>query len=251
MKVVGFTALHYGRDYLGSAIRSIIDHIDEYHVAYSPIGSHGFRTDVPCPETRAELVSIAQQAAGDKLRWHDGQWAHEGLQRESIHQYAPDADVILVLDADEIWPAALVNAVIHYAGTVQYSDPRRFFRLPIVHFWRSFYRAVIHDPAYPVRVIFPRIPEQRGTETAFAHKPPIAHMGYAQRSEIVNYKQLTHGHRNEWRKDDWFNSIFMANRQTDCHPVGSEWWNPELVDPLQFMPAWMVGHPYFNMEVIP
>jgi hypothetical protein len=79
MKVISYTALHYGRDYLAAAIRSVIDHVDEHWILYSPIGSHGHRTDVPCPDTRDELYAKAELAAGSKLRWHDGEWAHEGL----------------------------------------------------------------------------------------------------------------------------------------------------------------------------
>ena len=249
MKVVGFTALLYGRDYLGYAIRSIIDHIDEYHVAYTSIGSHGHRSDVKCPETRAELYAIAAQAAGDKLRWHDGEWPYEGAQRDSIHEYAPDADVIVVLDADEIWPAGMAEKVIALPNRV-YWYPKRM-RLPMIHYWRSFYRAVLYDPAFPERVIYPK---KELNETGFYNlfdAEPINHMGYAQRPEIVQYKQLTHGHRNEWRKDvDWFTDRFMANAQTDCHPVGSEYWNPERVDPLEYMPHWMQDHPYYHKQVI-
>src|SRR5689334_10084788 len=131
MKVVGFTALHYGRDYLAYAIRSIIDHIDEYHVAYTAIGSHGHRTDVKCPETRDELYAIASAAAGSKLRWHDGEWPYEGAQRDSIHEYAPDADVIVVLDSDEIWSEGLLPYILHSPGYLQVNVQQ--WRLPIIH----------------------------------------------------------------------------------------------------------------------
>lgn len=243
MTIIAYTALHYGRGYLAYAIRSVINHIQELHVLYSPVGSHGHQTNIPCPETREELYTIAAYAAGDKLRWHDGQWAHEGLQRDSIYQYAPDADVILVLDADEIWNDVSLNLLL--ASTRHWG--KRYIRLPMVHFWRSFYRAIIHDPAYPIRVIYPH--ETDGERTWDTH--PIAHMGYAQRPEIVEYKQLTHGHKNEWRTDiDWFQERFMANAQEDCHPVGSEYWNPEYVEPLDYMPSWMALHPYYMKEVI-
>lgn len=252
MKTIAYTALHYGRDYLDAAIRSVIDAVDEYHVLYSPIGSHGHLSDHRCPETESELREIAHNAALGKLRWHFGAWGHEGQQRDSIYQYAPDADVILVLDADEIWHPDLVSAVLSYAGTVQYNPPLHRLRLPMIHFWRSFHRAMLHDPALPERVIFPRIDPKYGAGAAFSHKPPICHMGYAQRSEIVEYKQHVHGHKGEWRRDcDWFHDRFLANAQRDCHPVGSEYWNPEPVKPLDYMPQWMSQHPYFNLEVIP
>ncbi len=245
MKVISYTALHYGKDYLYWAIRSVIDHVDEHHILYAPVGSHGHRTQQPCPDTRAELYAEAERAAGDKLRWHDGTWAYEGEQRNSIHAYAPDADVILVVDADEIWNWRMVM------GAIQFKQGVKRWRVPIIHFWRSFYRAVLHDPAYPERVIYPKAEtEFVGTWNA-AHIWPICHMGYAQRSELVKYKQHTHGHKGEWRKDDWFNTVFMANAQRDCHPVGSEYWNPEPVNPWDYLPEWMQEHPYAKLEIIP
>lgn len=277
-KIVAYTALHYGKDYLASAIRSVIDHVDEYHALYTPIGSHGHRTDVPCPETRDELLEIAL-SAGSKLRWHEGEWGWEGQQRDTIFSVAPDADLILALDADEIWAEGLAQMVIESAA--KHPFPTNF-RVPIIHYWRSFHRCVLHDPAYPVRAISPKAKGQeaitfhpfRADTPDTPHDMPshevteilrkirageyrdeamaINHMGYAQRSEIVNYKQLTHGHKGEWRRDvDWFNDKFMANAQVDCHPVGSDYWNPETVNYLDYMPAWMSDHPYAEMAVIP
>jgi len=257
-KIIAYTALHYGKDYLSWAIRSIIDYVDEYYVLYSALGSHGYRTSVPCPETRADLYPIAQKAAGDKLRWIDGNWSHEGEQRDAIHTVCPDADVILVLDADEIWNLETVALI---TSSIPHSSWQRV-RLPMIHFWRSFNRAILHDPAYPERVIYPRLGGDK-TETitsvtaltsdGFVKRQlgPICHMGYAQRPQIVNYKLLTHGHRGQFRTDcDWFNDKFMANAQQNTHPVGSEYWNPELVNPLDYMPAFMEDHPYLDEEVI-
>jgi len=248
-KVISYTALLYGVDYLEYAIRSVIDAVEEHHVIYSPIGAHGHRTDIPCPETRDELYAAAERGAGRKLRWHDaGPFPYEGAQRDSIHQYAPDADVILVVDADEVWPKETVRDA--YINWLQVGDKHfKRLRFPMIHYWRSFYRCVLHDPAYPERVIYPKL--QGGVETN-GISLPIHHFGYAQRPEIVEYKQLTHGHKNEWRKDcDWFHDKFMANAQTDCHPVGSEYWNPEPVDPFALgLPEFMREHPYAGMAVI-
>ncbi len=247
MKVVSYTALHYGKDYLYYAIRSVIDHVDEHYILYSRVGSHGHRTDRPCPDTRSELIELAKRAAGDKLRWIDGEWSHEGQQRDSIFGYAPDADVILVVDADEIWHPRMVEGAVKSA-----IDPEvKRWRMPIIHFWRSFYRAVLHDPAFPERVIYPKTPGHQVLTWNGMRLNPIAHMGYAQRSELVEYKQHTHGHKGEWRKDDWFNTVFLASAQTNCHPVGSEYWNPEPVNPWDYMPDFMKDHPYAKLEVIP
>lgn len=252
MKVISYTALHYGSDYLYHAIRSVIDHVDEHHVLYSPVGSHGARADMPCPDSRGDLYDLALLAAGDKLRWHDGEWPDEGKQRESIHLVAPDADVILVVDADEIWSWGAVDCAL-MVGAAQ--PPIRSWRVPIIHYWRSFYRCVLRDPAYPTRIILPKQPvaEQYIQYAADGELRwvGINHMGYAQRPDVTFYKQFTHGHRGEWRwKDDWFHTIFMTNRQHDCHPVGSEYWNPETVNPWDYMPDFMRQHPYANLDVI-
>ncbi len=248
MKVVAYSALHYGSDFLSHAIRSIIDEIDEYIILYTSVGSHGHRTSTPCPDTREELYDMAYAAAGKKLRWFDGEWPYEGAQRDSIFGIVPDADVIVVLDADEVWPPGLLQEAIE--GTSHWH--RRDIRMPMIHYWRSLSQAILHDPACPVRLIYPQVKEGAETYTPDQSRPllnrVIHHLGYAQRSEIVRYKLLTHGHKAEFRRDcDWFNDIFMdSNRTTDLHPVGSEYWNWEEVE----IPDFMLDHPFANLELI-
>jgi hypothetical protein len=244
-KYIAYTALLYGKAYLGYAIRSVIDQVDEYWVLYTPVGSHGSRTDERCPDTVEELYAIAKCAAGDKLRWCNGRWTGEGQQRDHIHDLVPDADLILVLDADEIWATGAAEYALHMAAGIEI----RNFRVPFIHYWRSFHNAILHDPAFPIRIIRPDVPEN--TERTL-WTSPVNHLGYAQDAATIHYKLQTHGHRGQFRQDcDWFNDVFLANRQRDCHPVGSDAWNPEPVNALQFMPAWMQEHPYWGMEVIP
>lgn len=247
MKIIAYTPLHYGRDYLAAAIQSVIDHVDEYHVLYTAQGSHGHRSNVPCPESENELFQIAQMAAGSKLKWTRGDWTHEGQQRDDIHRIVPDADVVIALDSDEIWAEGQAEWAIQYAII---NDSVKRFRVPIIHYWRSFHRCVLHDPAYPERVIMPKR-TGNGKDTVPDNYGYINHMGYAQRLDIVEYKLKTHGHKAEFRTDcDWFNDIYKANRQRDCHVVGSEWWNPEPVNWREYMPSWMERHPYADKDVI-
>lgn len=246
----GYTALRYGADYLGWAIRSVIDVLDEYHVLYATQPSHGHSSPVPCPETREELYAIAEKAAGSKLRWHDGHWTHESEQRGAIYQFMPHADVILSIDSDEIYSEPLLYNIMRYI-TRPIPYPVKYVRLPFIHYWRSFNRCILHDPAYPVRLIFPNQPEGTGTGWNARNDGVVNHMGYAIRPEIMRYKWLIHGHLPELRRDvDWFQDVFMANRQFDCHPVGSQYWTPEEVNPMLYMPYWMLEHPFFGKEVI-
>lgn len=249
MKIVASVCLHYGKCYLNHAIRSVIDDVDSVIILYSPTGSHGHRTDVPCPDTREELYDIASAAAGEKLRWFDGQWQHEGQQRDSIFQIVPDADCIVVLDSDEAWPPGLLKDAIRETSTWH----RRDIRVPMIHYWRSLRHVILDDPAFPVRIIYPQVKEGSATFSplsSFMGQPyrSINHFGYAIRSELVRYKWLIHGHLAEQRKDcDWFNDIFMnPTRTTDLHPVGSQYWNVETVD----VPTFMQDHPYAGLDLI-
>ena len=247
MKIVGYTALRYGADYLGWAIRSVIDHLDEYHVLYAVQPSHGHWSAAPCPETEMQLYEIAQQAAGAKLRWHSGNWTQEGQQRNAIYEFAPDADAIISVDSDEIYSEQLITNIDQYIHSNNMKV--QYLRVPFIHYWRAFDRCVLHDPAFPARVIIPNGLKGEGSWTP--EWGVVNHMGYAIRPEIMAYKWKIHGHLPELRTDvNWYYDVFMANRQFDCHPVGSEWWNPEDVNPFLYMPHWMIEHPFYGKKVI-
>lgn len=248
MKIVSLSILHYGREYLKYALQSVHDAVDLQYVLYTPQGSHGHRTDATCPDTREQLIECAIAGAGSKLRWHEGVYTNESEHRAMIHQLEPDADVIIVCDADECYSERLLNDLMAYISTAE-DTPQRL-RLPFWHYWRSFKRGFMYDPALPERVIFPKVTNGM-KETFHGSGGVVHHMGYSQRSEIVQYKQLTHGHKAEWRKDvDWFTDVFMANRQYDCHPVGSDAWNAEDMD-ASALPRVLSDHPYREMDVIP
>ena len=203
-----------------------------------------------CPDTREQLAALAIEGAGSKLRWVEKDFDNEGAQRGYIYELEPDADVIIVVDADEIYGDNLVQNILSWGGSWNGVPVMRGFRLPFWHYWRSFKRGFMHDPAWPERVIFPKNDTRLGMATPSQDIGVIHHFGYAQRSEIVQYKQLTHGHKGEWRKDvDWFTDVFMANRQYDCHPVGSDAWNCEDMD-ASVLPRVLNDHPFRLMEVI-
>lgn len=245
-KVISLTVLLYGKDFLGYALQSVLPAVDEAWILYTSTGSQSHRETAPCPETRDELLAIARAAAGDKLRWFDGAgYRNEGEHREMINRLVPDADVILVVDSDEIYADGLAQDAIDFALM---AGVRRV-RLPFTHLWRSFHRGFDHDPAYPDRVICP--PFEPG-ETTMPTDKRVWHYGYAQNSQIVGWKwDNVHGHKNELRRDvNWYQDVFLANRQYDCHPVGSDAWNCEDID-LSHLPSVLETHPYRDLEVIP
>lgn len=247
MRIISFTVLHYGSCYLKYALASVNPAVDAQYVLYTSQGSHGHRTSLPCPDTRDQLAALAIAGAGDKLRWVEKDFDSEGQQRDYIHQLEPDADVIIVVDADEIWSELALSEGISKVTTRDFVAKRQ--RVPFWHYWRSFKRGFMHDPAWPERIICPKV--NNNDRATLMTEGQIHHFGYAQRSEIVRYKLETHGHHNEFRHDvDWFTDVFMANRQTDCHPVGSDAWNCEDMD-VSALPSVLNDHPFRDLDVIP
>lgn len=264
MKIVGMMALHYGIEFLPYAVRSIIDEVDEMWFIHTPTGNHaGGPSDLPLPEAEHPLYlyEAAHEAAGKAFRWysHSG-WRSEGEQRDTIFQLAPDADRILVVDSDEIYGPGLARAAI--AASASRPDIRNW-RLPFIHMWKDFYHAILHDPAYPVRLINPHAQGGEATFDAEAHDATkrellarttdhvpefhtrVVHFGYAINPELMRYKLTIHGHRAELRRDvDWYQERYLnPAAKTDLHPVGSEYWNAEAIEPFVYLPAFMAEHP--------
>lgn len=271
MKIVGMMALHYGIEYLPWAVRSVIEELDEMWFIHTPVGNHNGGSDalpLPASENPLILYEAARAAAGSRFRWYsNSNWHTEGEQRDTIFQLAPDADRIVVVDSDEIYGPGLVQAAL--SASFQYRDVRNW-RLPFIHLWRGFDRAILHDPAYPVRLINPRAQSGEATFDAHAHDDAkrellartteyvpefhtrVVHAGYAISPELMRYKMTVHGHSAEFRKDiDWFSERYENPAAThDLHPVGSEYWNAEPIDIMQYAPMFLMEHPRYAQAVL-
>lgn len=238
-------ALLYGKPYIAASIQSIIDCVDEMHILYALNPSHnGGNTTLPNPDTEDELHAIASTVAGKKLRWTHGTWRYEYEQRGAIYALAPGADIILVTDSDEIYGDGLAADAIEYA---KHSTCREI-RLPFTHAWRSLHKGFRHDPAYPTRVVNT---QKSGDAVTMSTDKRVFHCGYALPVEYMRYKWSgIHGHQGELRRDiDWLNDVYIANRQYDCHPVGSEYWNVESI-PDNEIPTPLKYHPYYDKDLI-
>lgn len=246
-KIIAYTALLYGASYLSSAIQSAIDYVDEWHILHASGPSHGSATSLPNPEAHFEFFAVARLAAGKKLHWHEGDWKQENQQREAIYEFAPDADVILNIDSDEVWTPkvwALLQDNLNWQGA--------YIRIPFIHFYRNFHHAILHDPAAPARVLFPKT-LHRDWAMDFNLETPLLHFGYCQPVDTIRYKLSIHGHRNELRcsPDEYVDTIYKNHeRWNDLHPVGSQFWDAELINPMDYLPWHMQTHPFWNREFI-
>lgn len=238
--IAAFCSLHYGAPYLAASIRSVIDAVDLFCVVYTDVPSHGYTTTMRPPDTRDELYAIALAAAGSKLVWRDGRFPNESAHRAAIFELVPAADVVLIVDSDEVWMPDQLDTLLNAACTQGYRNYLAYG----VHFWRSMHKAVTYDRAAPVRAIKPSGAGDHAVDAWFAH------LGYAQPSPYIKYKISCWGHKDELRQG-WFDDIWLANNPHDCHPTNERgFWIATDVDPLQYMPAWMEQHPYYGLEVI-
>ena len=242
MRVEVYQIVHYGLDYIGSALRSVYNQVDAIHVVYSPHPSHGFKTDLLPPETREQLMAAALDV-GPKVQWHDvDRFWTEGPHRDYALSLCR-GDLALVVDADEVWEPATLEAALKHA--YDKADARTWlinFTTP----WRSF-RWVVRDNMWPVRIHDLRQPQDAGPGYIPKELGDIWHFGYAVRDSIMKYKLSCHGHRREWRPDWYLTKWDVWPPQPDCHPTCLDTWFPEPYNKNK-LPQVMWGHPFFNVE---
>lgn len=241
-KVLGFIPCHYGREYMDACVRSLAPFVDKIVIIYSDQGTQGTTVQVPCPESENELRIIAE-AASDKVVWVKGYYGRETDHRSAILQFASGYDLILSLDTDEVLEPADVPGALEYAmqSSARYINIKGF-----INFWRSFNHVCL-DGFLPYRIM--NLHNQGGMDTAECR---IYHFGCAQDIEIVRYKWLVSGHRNEVKKG-WIEDIYLAwtpeNQIADLHCVSYNLWNA-VPFPKEALPDVLKDHPNFNKEVI-
>lgn len=245
MIVHSYTAIHYGVDYVGWALKSVIDNVDVAHIIYTPSPSHGHQADVECPESRDDIWKVTDIGT-NKIRRYEMSYGNEGQQRDwAVAQCVrAKAELILVVDCDEIWqPDILKEALDH----VWQQNSARNWLINFTHLWRSFNHCC-RDENWPVRIIDLRhsegigyIPKELGE---------IYHFGYAVRGSLMQYKWLIHGHKDELRSN-WFEEKWNSQvLPVDCHPANERgFWNAQLFDKRR-LPEFMREHPFYSLERI-
>jgi hypothetical protein len=245
MKIVSLTVLHYGREWLEWALRSVADVMDEMYIFYTPHPSHhGEDTKFTCPDSQEELYAIA--SAFPTVKWETvTQFWHEGAHRDYARHVCErnGADMILVLDADEVWDIEDLDGALQQA----WDGKEDIFRSRIKgNFWRSV-NWVCYDQLMPERIIVPG----RGREFGHLSGAGFWHFGYAISHEMMIYKLRIHGHKDDLRPR-WYPEKYRDWDSTvrDVHPTnGGGFWNPVPIDRNDV--AHLIGdHNYFKDELI-
>jgi hypothetical protein len=245
MRVIGFLPCHYGKEYLKECLISIINHCEKVVVAYTAFPSHGFGTGEKCPDTREEILSICQSVLGDKLIWDESVYSQENQHRRQVHNYSPGFDLVLSIDADEVFEPKELTGALEYS----YNNKERYFGIKgYVNFWRSFNYAC-YDGFRPIR-----IENLNNHNVQQNHECPLTiyHFSTAQSEPVMRYKYKIFGHASEIREnwlDGTYYSTICAQDQKDVHCVSIGLWNPVQFD-KETLPAFLKEHANFNKEVI-
>lgn len=243
MKVVSYTIILYGADYVDYALRSVQSNVDQSNIIYTPHPSHGHTTNQPLVETFNDIQSAVSVSAN----WYESTARYEGQQRDlAVQQCINDgADLILVLDYDEIWHADMLAQALEY---VWKQNNNRNWLINFTHLWRSF-SYCCRDEGRPVRIIDTR--HRTGTGYIPKEFGEIYHFGYAITDKVMQYKWEIHGHKNEIRPN-WMNEKWLGWYPGigDVHPTNAKgFWNPEPFDKTT-LPALMKSHPFYELDII-
>ncbi len=246
MKIHSYTIVHYGKDYLSYALKSVYPLMDEMHVLYTPHPSHGHSNDLQCPHSENELFNTAlDYDPDDKISWYKTDYWNEGSQRDNAVRICQEAgaDLILVVDHDEVWDQDVLSFALE---KVIGEGGSRNWLVNLTHLWRSF-NWCCRDQGWPVRFIDLRYGE--GTKY-LSEIGQAYHFGYAIQNDVMEYKWRSHGHkmelRSNWFADKWHGE-FPGH---DVHPTNEKgFWEPEKFDKTQ-LPGFMRSHPYYELEKI-
>lgn len=247
MKVLGFCPIYYGIEYLAESLGSIVNHCDKVVVAYTHNPSHGHNTSIKCPDTREEIYSIASHVLGDKLIWDEQHsYPAENSHRNQIHKYSHGYDLILSIDADEVYKEEDLKLALEYA----FKNGSRYYGLKgYINFWKSFNHAC-YDGFRPIRIEnLHNINQSQDLNCPLT----VYHFSTAQSEKIMRFKYSIFGHANEI-KPNWLDQTYFGwdkenNYLTDVHCVAYNIWNPSPFD-KNILPESLKNHPNYNKDVI-
>lgn len=234
MKVLAYTPLHYGKEYLRESILSYKDIADKIIFLYSEKPSYGHDTNLKCPDSEQELRDIVFSTT-DKAEWIKVTAGNEGQHRSIIWNYTQGYDLLIATDADEVWK---IDELKHALGEALQRGFRRYNIDGFINFYRNF-NQVCYDGFRPARIF--NLHGQGEAEI----KATIYHFGYAIDEILMRYKWSCHGHQTELRPD-WIDGTYLTDTLTDLHPVAISLWNAQNFD-KNTLPEFMKSHPKFKL----
>lgn len=251
MKVLAYTALHYGKEYLKEAIQSVKDNVDCHLITYTAIPSYGYTTDMTNPDSSQELRDISKSFDHTIFMDITFRARAENVHRKIAIDYAKtkDYDIVLVVDYDEIWEPSKVQEAIDYA----YNSKNGRFGIRgsrWVTLWQSF-NEYVTDGFAPIRLL--NLHNDLNKEELI-EKGFIYHMGYCISDEMMEYKISCHGHKNDflnnkrWYENKWLN--YKRGETEFLHPATEAYWKETQPFDKNTLPDVLKQHPNFKKGLI-
>ncbi len=246
-KVTALCIVHYGCEYLSTAIKAVYPIADEIVIVYTGKPSHGGSTEEACPESITDVINESKRYDPDNkvLFIEGGVYGTEGEQRGKAEEICKQrgTEIIIRFDADEVWDTESLNESLKIVAG---SDAKYFGVNGFVHFWKSFNNA-LYDGFTPVRFI--NVNSESNREVVISGK--IYHFSCAQSDKIMRYKYLIHGHKNEIRPD-WLESVYFNWKEgdTSLHPTSFQIWGSAVPFDKNTLPDILKEHSNFNKETI-
>lgn len=246
MKVLGFMTIHYGLEYLKESLLSIKDHVEGMVISYVHKPSHGFKTILDCPDKAEDIRKVCEEVLGNKLIWDEADfYGAENIHRSVVKKYSQGFDLILTIDADEVFEPTEINNALNYA----YTHNERYYGINgYLNFWRCF-DYVCLDGFRPIRI------ENLNNYNSMQNLNcplTIYHFSTAQSKAVMEYKYSCFGHANEI-KTDYLEKVFYKwtpeNNFGDLHPVSINLWNAINYDKNK-LPEFLKKHPNFDKTLI-
>lgn len=238
--------IHYGIEYLKESLLSIKDHVDGMVISYTHKPSHGFKTILECPDKAEDIRKICEDVLGDKLIWDEAEFYGAEFQHRNVaKKYSQGFDLIISIDADEVFEPTEIEIALKYA----YTNKERFYGIKgYLNFWRSF-NWICLDYFRPFRIEnLKRNNSDRNTECPLT----VYHFSTAQSRELIAYKYSCFWHSNEIRENyltEIYDKWTPENNFGDLHPVSLNLWNAIKYDKNK-LPNFMHSHPNFNKLLI-
>jgi hypothetical protein len=246
MRTLGFMTIHYGLEYLKESLTSIKDHVEGMVISYVHKPSHGFKTILNCPDKAEDIRKVCEEVLGNKLIWDEAEfYGAENIHRSVAKKYSQGFDLILTIDADEVFEPTEINNALNYA----YTHNERYYGINgYLNFWRCF-DYVCLDGFRPIRI------ENLNNHNSLQNlncQLTIYHFSTAQSKAVMEYKYSCFGHANEI-KADYLEKVFYKwtpeNNFGDLHPVSINLWNAVQYDKNK-MPDFLKKHSNFDKILI-
>ena len=82
MKVLAYSVVHYGKEWIAKAIESVKDHVDNHLIMYTAKPSFGYASNLPNPDSGTELKEICDKFP--HVIWN----TVNGINQENQHRQA-------------------------------------------------------------------------------------------------------------------------------------------------------------------